>query len=63
MEKPLQHISLSDWNERVGRLRNVATARLADTFAIRNSSRVLRDETRIEDSWANYESNVALADR
>ncbi|EDW60223.1 tektin-2 [Drosophila virilis] len=63
MEKPLQHISLSDWNERVGRLRNVATARLADTFAIRNSSRVLRDETRIEDIWANYESNVALTDR
>ncbi|XP_064536145.1 tektin-2-like [Drosophila montana] len=63
MEKPLQHISLSDWNERVGRLRNVATARLADTFAIRKSSRVLRDETRIEDIWANYESNVALTDR
>ncbi|KAL7738369.1 hypothetical protein ACLKA6_006687 [Drosophila palustris] len=63
MEKPLGHISLTDWNARVGRLRNVADARRADTFSIRNSTRALIDETRIEGIWANRESNEALTDR
>ncbi|XP_034477699.1 tektin-B1-like [Drosophila innubila] len=62
-EKPLAHISLTDWNARVGRLGNVADARRADTFSIRNSSRVLINETRIEGVWANRESNEALTDR
>lgn len=63
MEKPLAHISLTDWNARVGRLRNVADARRADTFSIRNSSRALINESRIEGMWANRESNEALTDR
>ncbi|EDV98354.1 tektin-B1 [Drosophila grimshawi] len=63
MEKPLQHISLADWNARVARLRNVADARRSDAFALRHSARTLRNETRIEGDWANVESNEALADR
>ncbi|ALC41772.1 CG3085 [Drosophila busckii] len=63
MEKPLQHISLSDWHARLSRLRNVADARRADAFAIRHASRMLRNETRIEGDWANYETNEALTDR
>ncbi|XP_062133352.1 tektin-B1-like isoform X1 [Drosophila sulfurigaster albostrigata] len=63
MEKPMAHISLTDWNARVARLCNVADARCADTFTIRNTSRTLINETRIESTWANKESNVALTDR
>jgi len=63
MEKPLQHISLADWNSRVSGLRNVADARRADAFSMRHSSRILRNETRIESDWANIESNEALTDR
>ncbi|KAM8713607.1 hypothetical protein ACLKA7_013859 [Drosophila subpalustris] len=63
MDKPLQHISLADWNARVMGLRNVADARRADAFAMRHSSRILRNETRIESDWATIETNDALADR
>ncbi|XP_039482153.1 tektin-B1 [Drosophila santomea] len=63
MEKPLQHISLTDWYARVNQMRNVADARRTDAFAIRHSSRSLRNETRIEGDWANYETNEALTDR
>ncbi|XP_034476741.1 tektin-2-like [Drosophila innubila] len=60
MEKPVQHLALSDWMARVDRLRNVANARRADAFSTRNSSRMLRNETLIEGNWANYESKEAL---
>ncbi|KAH8398954.1 hypothetical protein KR222_001612 [Zaprionus bogoriensis] len=63
LEKPMQHISLADWNTRLGRLRNVADARRADAFAMRHSSRVLRNETRIESNWAQNDTNEALQDR
>ncbi|XP_034650641.1 tektin-B1 [Drosophila subobscura] len=63
MEKPLQHISLTDWHARVSQLRNVADARRSDAFAIRHASRSLRNETRIEGDWANYETNEGLTDR
>jgi len=63
MEKPLQHISLTDWYARVNQMRNVADARRSDAFAMRHSSRSLRNETRIEGDWANYETNEALTDR
>lgn len=63
LEKPLQHLSLSDWNSRVNTLRNVADARRNDAFNIRHSSRTLRNETRIEGDWTNYETNEALAER
>ncbi|KAH8402138.1 hypothetical protein KR009_010007 [Drosophila setifemur] len=63
MEKPLQHISLTDWYARVNLMRNVADARRSDAFAIRHGSRSLRNETRIESAWANYETNEALTDR
>nr|XP_036220393.1 tektin-B1 [Bactrocera oleae] len=63
LEKPLQHLALSDWNGRVNQLRNVADARRSDAFNIRHSSRTLRNETRIEGDWTNYETNEALADR
>lgn len=63
LEKPLQHLALSDWNARVNQLRNVADARRSDAFNIRHSSRTLRNETRIEGDWTNYETNEALADR
>lgn len=63
LEKPLQHLALSDWNNRVNTLRNVADARRNDAFSIRHSSRTLRNETRIEGDWTNYETNEHLADR
>ncbi|XP_017867100.1 PREDICTED: tektin-B1 [Drosophila arizonae] len=63
LEKPVPHLSLADWNARVGRLRTVADARRADAFALRHSARSLRNETRIESEWANYETNEALRDR
>lgn len=63
LEKPLQHLALSDWNNRLNTLRNVADARRGDAFRIRHSSRNLRNETRIEGDWTNYETNEALADR
>lgn len=62
-EKPLAHISLTDWSARVDSLRNVADARRADTFSTRNSSRALVNESAIESMWANQESNKALSDR
>ncbi|TDG49330.1 hypothetical protein AWZ03_004198 [Drosophila navojoa] len=60
MEKPMQHVSLFDWQGRLDRLRNVANARRADAVADRSSSRLLRNESRIEGEWANYGSNRAL---
>ncbi|XP_064536144.1 tektin-2-like [Drosophila montana] len=60
MQKPIQHISMSDWNSKTDRLRNVANARRADALALRSSSRLLRDQSHIECDWANYESNNAL---
>lgn len=63
MEKPVTHISLADWNARVGSLRNVADSRRADAFAMRHSSRMLRNETRIESEWAEYYTNEALFER
>ncbi|KAM7355179.1 tektin-2 isoform 2-T2 [Cochliomyia hominivorax] len=61
--KPLQHLALSDWHNRVNTLRNVADARRDDAFQIRHSSRTLRNETRIEGDWTNYETNEALDNR
>lgn len=63
LEKPLQHLALSDWHNRVNTLRNVADARRDDAFQIRHSSRTLRNETRIEGDWTNYETNEALDNR
>ncbi|XP_055840412.1 tektin-2 [Episyrphus balteatus] len=63
MEKPIQHIGLADWHSRVNQLRNVANARRNDAFDIRHLSRTLRNETRIEADWSNYESNEALSSR
>ncbi|XP_065360200.1 tektin-B1 [Calliphora vicina] len=63
LEKPLQHLALSDWHNRVNTLRNVADARRDDAFDIRHSSRTLRNETRIEGDWTNYETNEALDNR
>lgn len=63
LEKPVQHISLPDWNARVGALRSVANVRRKDAFAMRHSSRMLRNETRIESEWAEYYTNEALFER
>ncbi|TMW47558.1 hypothetical protein DOY81_007384 [Sarcophaga bullata] len=63
LEKPLQHLALSDWNHRVNTLRNIADARRDDAFQIRHSSRTLRNETRIEGDWTNYETNESLDNR
>ncbi|EDW10517.1 tektin-B1 [Drosophila mojavensis] len=63
MEKPLAHISLADWKYRVGCLSRVANARLADTAVIRRTSRILQNETQIEQKWATHDSNQAMAER
>ncbi|XP_062136088.1 tektin-2-like [Drosophila sulfurigaster albostrigata] len=62
-EKPVQHLALSDWQARVDRLRNVANARRADAFTMRNTSRMLRNESQIEGDWANYLSDESLTNR
>lgn len=63
IDKPVPHISLADWNARVANLGAVADTRRSDAFAMRHSSRQLRNETRIESEWAEYYTNDALNDR
>lgn len=63
LEKPVQHLALPDWHQRLNTLRNVADSRRNDAFNIRHSSRTLRNETQIEGDWANKETNEALHDR
>ncbi|XP_055909934.1 tektin-2 [Eupeodes corollae] len=62
-EKSVPHIGLADWHSRVNKLRTVANSRRNDAFDIRHSSRTLRNETKIEADWSNYESNEALSGR
>lgn len=63
MEKPMQHLGLDDWNCRVTQLRNVADKRRQEAFELRQDSKTLRNETRIESEWNTYETNNALTDR
>lgn len=62
-EKPLQHLGLDDWNSRLTQLRNVADLRRADAFELRQTSRNLRNETKIQTDWDTYHNNARLADR
>lgn len=62
-EKPMAHISLIDWYNRMDRLRNKTYARLDDALGTRNANRALLNEARIETGWANVESNDALLKR
>lgn len=62
-EKPLQHLGLTDWHSRVQQLRNVADARRDEGFNLRQSSRQLRNESRIQTTWDTYYNNSKLSDR
>lgn len=63
MEKPLQHLGLTDWHSRVQQLRNVADTRRDEAFNLRQTSRILRNETRIQTTWDTYYNNSKLSDR
>ncbi|XP_055381884.1 tektin-B1 [Condylostylus longicornis] len=63
LEKPLQHLGLGDWNSRVSQLRNVAETKNDTAFQMRHDARTLRNETRIEADWTNYQTNIALSER
>lgn len=62
-EKPMQHLSLADWNSRLSQLRSVAETRRDDTFNLRHSARNLRNETKIQTEWDTYYNNARLSDR
>ncbi|XP_049530101.1 tektin-2 [Anopheles darlingi] len=62
-EKPLQHLSLADWQSRLNQLKNVAYAQRSDAFELRHSARNLRNETRIETHWDTYHNNDRMSDR
>lgn len=62
-EKPIQHLSLADWNARVTQLRNVSDLRRADAFALRHTARTLRNETKIQTGWETYHNDNRLSDR
>lgn len=62
-EKPVRHLSVDDWMDQIGRIRNVAMARRADGLAIRNSGRQLLNEAKIEGFWSGYESQNAMTAR
>lgn len=63
VEKPLPHLSLSDWNARLWELQQTAQTRRDDAYALRHSTRQLRNETRIRSEWDTYYNNVRLTDR
>lgn len=63
LEKPMQHLGLSDWHGRLTQLRNIADEKRQNAFNIRHSSRTLRNETRIQSEWEVYKNNTLLADR
>lgn len=62
-EKPVQHLSVDDWRDKLGRVRNVAVARRADALSIRNASRQLLNEAKIEGVWSSYESTNEMISR
>ncbi|KAG5679031.1 hypothetical protein PVAND_008632 [Polypedilum vanderplanki] len=62
-EKPLQHLSLNDWNLRIAQLRNNSETKRLDSFNLRQISRNLRNESTIESFWSTYFNNDRFSDR
>ncbi|CAO1322679.1 unnamed protein product [Diamesa hyperborea] len=62
-QKPLKHISLNDWNQRISQLRNVSETKRLDSFTERQSSRHLRNESTVESFWTTYYNNERISER
>ena len=62
-EKPLQHLSLNDWNLRISQLRNNSETKRLDAFSLRQGSRNLRNESTVESFWSTYYNNERFSDR
>lgn len=62
-DKPLQHISLNNWQARINELRNVSETQRQESFELRQSARILRNETAVESTWQTYYNNERLSDR
>ncbi|XP_053605819.1 tektin-B1 [Plodia interpunctella] len=62
-EKPLPHLSLSDWDARLYGLQVTADTRRADAFDLRYSAHQLRNETKIKTDWDSYHNNNRLRAR
>ncbi len=59
-DKPLQHLSLSNWQARINELRNISEAQRNDSFDVRQNARTLRNETKTESFWQTYYNNERL---
>lgn len=62
-DKPLQHISLNNWQARINELRNISENQRQESFEFRQSARTLRNETAVESFWQTYYNNERLSDR
>ncbi|XP_060802216.1 tektin-B1 [Amyelois transitella] len=62
-EKPLPHLSLSDWDARLYGLQVTSDTRRADAFDLRYSANQLRNETKIKTDWDSYHNNNRLRAR
>lgn len=62
-QKPLKHISLNDWNQRISQLRNVSETKRLDSFTERQASRHLRNESTVESFWTTYYNNERISER
>lgn len=63
LEKPIPHVSLSDWHSRLRELQQTAQTRRDDAHCLRHNCRQLRNETNIRTQWDTYHNNARLADR
>lgn len=62
-DKPLKHLSLTDWNLRISQLRNNSETKRFDAFNLRQVSRNLRNESTVESFWSTYYNNERFSDR
>ena len=54
---------LPDWYAKQWELQQAADTRRSDCFDLRNSARLIRNETQIKTEWDTYMNNARLADR
>ncbi|XP_066601759.1 tektin-B1 isoform X2 [Prorops nasuta] len=62
-EKPLPHISLSEWYKRNVELQENALTKRSDAFEVRNAGQNLRSDTKIKSEWGTYTNNSKLANK
>lgn len=62
-EKPLPHISLSDWHAKQWELRQSADVRRFEACQLRDLGRSVRSEGEVKTKWDTYLNNARLTDR